>query len=71
LDYHLLDEICQNGGQAMNLFPQLKDLPAEDELRARQALLDYCRLDTLAMVKLLEKLYDFVENEDDNGKSQF
>ena len=71
LDYHLLDEICQNGGQAMNLFPQLKDLSAEDELRARQALLDYCRLDTLAMVKLLEKLYDFVENEDDNGKSQF
>ena len=32
----------------------------EDEQRARRALLDYCRLDTLAMVKVLSKLYEAV-----------
>lgn len=56
LDYHALDELCQNGGMAMNLFPNLKDMEPKEERRARQALLDYCRLDTLAMVKVLDKL---------------
>ena len=58
LDYHALDEICQNGGDAMALFPKLKDMNPEDEEKARRALLDYCRLDTLAMVKVLSKLYE-------------
>lgn len=57
LDYHALDEICQNGGMAMNLFPQLQDMNPAEEERARRALLEYCHLDTLAMVKVLEKLY--------------
>ena len=57
LDYHALDEICQNGGMAMTLFPKLQDMSPEDEERARRALLEYCHLDTLAMVKVLEKLY--------------
>ena len=57
LDYHALDEMCQNGGMAMTLFPKLQDMSSEDEERARRALLKYCHLDTLAMVKVLEKLY--------------
>lgn len=61
LDYHALDDICQNGGDAMNLFPKLQDMAPEDEAKARRALLDYCRLDTLAMVKVLGKLYEAVE----------
>lgn len=61
LDYHALDELCQNGGDAMNLYPALKDMSPEEEARARQALLDYCCLDTLAMVKVLSKLYEAVE----------
>lgn len=58
LDYHALDELCQNGGDAMNLFPKLKDMDPEDEAKTRLALLKYCCLDTLAMVKVLEKLYE-------------
>ena len=60
LDYHALDELCQNGSMAMNLYPALKDMSPEEETRARRALLDYCRLDTLAMVKVLSKLYEAV-----------
>lgn len=62
LDYHSLDRICQNGSDAMNLFPQLQYMNQEDEINARDALLDYCRLDTLAMVKVLDKLYEAAEN---------
>ena len=60
LDYHALDELCQNGTMAMNLYPSLKHMSPEDEDRARRALLDYCCLDTLAMVKVLSKLYEAV-----------
>ena len=58
LDYHALDDICQNGGDAMTLFPKLQYMNPEDEASARQALLKYCHLDTLAMVRVLEKLYE-------------
>jgi hypothetical protein len=61
LDYHALDGLCQNGGDAMNLFPALKDMEPAEEKKARQALLDYCRLDTLAMVKVLQKLQEAVK----------
>ena len=58
LDYHALDDMCQNGGDAMTLFPKLQDMNSEDEEKARRALLNYCHLDTLAMVRVLEKLYE-------------
>ena len=60
LDYHALDELCQNGGDAMTLFPKLQDMSPENEEKARRALLRYCHLDTLAMVKILSKLYEAV-----------
>ena len=86
LDYHNLDKRCQNGGDAMNIFPRLQQLeqslphqgiqtqdgmlvmadslmPLSEQIRireeiaaSRQALLDYCKLDTWAMVKVWEKL---------------
>ncbi len=86
LDYHNLDERCQNGGDAMNIFPRLQQLeqslphqgiqtqdgmlvmadslmPLSEQIRireeinaSRQALLDYCKLDTWAMVKVWQKL---------------
>ena len=56
LDYHNLDERCQNGGDAMNIFPRIKDMEPEEAKASRQALLDYCKLDTWAMVKVWEKL---------------
>ena len=58
LDYHNLTGGVQNGGDAMNIFPKIKDMaPAEAEA-AREALLRYCELDTWAMVKVWEKLTD-------------
>ena len=61
LDYHNLDELVQNGGDAMNIFPKIKDMQPEEQKKAREALLEYCKLDTLAMVKVWEKLMDAVK----------
>jgi hypothetical protein len=56
LDYHNLDDRCQNGGDAMTIFPQIKDMKPEEADASREALLNYCKLDTWAMVKVWEKL---------------
>ena len=56
LEYHNLDARCQNGGDAMNIFPRIKDMEPEEAKASRQALLDYCKLDTWAMVKVWERL---------------
>ncbi|MBQ9190820.1 MAG: DUF2779 domain-containing protein [Bacteroidaceae bacterium] len=91
LDYHNLDKRCQNGGDAMNIFPRLQQLeqslpkqgvqnqdgqlvmadslmPLPEQIRireeiaaSRKALLDYCKLDTWAMVKVWEKLNEVAE----------
>ncbi len=55
LDYKQLD--IQNGGMAMDTFANLHRLkdPSQRE-PIRQALLAYCRLDTLAMVRIYQKL---------------
>ncbi|WP_028236447.1 DUF2779 domain-containing protein [Pseudobutyrivibrio sp. MD2005] len=55
LDYHNLEDI-QNGGDAMTIFPRIKDMSPSDQKRARQNLLKYCELDTFAMVKVWEEL---------------
>lgn len=56
LDYHNLDGRVQNGGDAMSIFPRIKDMPKEQQEEVRRALLEYCCLDTLAMVRVWEKL---------------
>jgi hypothetical protein len=56
LDYHHLDVRCQNGGDAMNIFPRIKDMAPEEAAASREALLRYCELDTWAMVKVWERL---------------
>ena len=61
LDYHNLDERVQNGGDAMTIFPKIKDMPPDEAEDCRQALLKYCELDTLAMVKVWEKLQEVAE----------
>ena len=91
LDYHNLDERCQNGGDAMTIFPRLQQLeqslphqgiqtqdgmlvmadslmPLSERIRileeinaSRQALLNYCKLDTWAMVKVWQKLKEVAE----------
>ena len=55
LDYHNLEQI-HNGGEAMTVFPKIKDMPPEAQQVARHNLLKYCELDTYAMVKVWEEL---------------
>ena len=56
LDYHNLEGGVQNGNDAMNIFPKIQFMSTEDQQKTRKALLEYCGLDTFAMVKVWEKL---------------
>lgn len=60
LDYHNLEGV-HNGGEAMTIFPKIKDMPPEEQVIARKQLLDYCKLDTYAMVKVWEALMEAVK----------
>ena len=57
LDYKKLD-LIQNGSAAMAAFATLHEQQPEEIIRIREALLAYCKLDTLAMVRVLNKLYE-------------
>jgi hypothetical protein len=57
LDYSNLTGSVHNGGEAMTIFPKIKDMTPADQQKARQSLLDYCHLDTMAMVKIWQKTY--------------
>ena len=61
LNYHNLSELCQNGGDAMTIFPRIKDMPSDEASAAREALLRYCELDTWAMVVIWERLQEVVD----------
>jgi hypothetical protein len=51
----------QNGGDAMQTYPRLATMEDREEVaKLREALLRYCELDTLAMVKILDKLNESV-----------
>ena len=54
LDYINLD-LIHNGGEASHAFLSLKDKPIKEQEEIRQSLLEYCKLDTYAMVKIWEK----------------
>ena len=60
LDYHNLDGI-HNGGEAMNAFPAMEKMSGEELEQTRRNLLEYCKLDTFAMVKVWEKLKEAAE----------
>lgn len=60
LDYHNLEGV-HRGDEAADIFPKIKDMPPEEAARARQNLLDYCKLDTYAMVKIVNKLNEVVQ----------
>jgi hypothetical protein len=53
--YEKLD-LIHNGAEAMHVFANLAQLPEKERTAHRRALLEYCKLDTLAMVKVLEAL---------------
>ena len=55
LDYHALEGV-HNGSEAMNAFVALAHMGEEEAAITREQLLRYCELDTLAMVKIWQKL---------------
>lgn len=55
LDYHTLP-VVHNGGEAMDIYPKMLVASPKEKERIRNGLLQYCCLDTLAMVKVLRKL---------------
>ena len=55
LNYHNLEGV-HNGSEAMAIYPKMKDMSPTERAKARRNLLDYCNLDTLAMVRIWEEL---------------
>lgn len=53
-------KLVQNGGDAMNIFPKLIDMDEATRQEYRDALLAYCKLDTLSMVEILKSLKSLV-----------
>ena len=71
LDYTALEGV-HNGTEAMAAFEQLGRMEAEERREAREQLLRYCELDTLAMVKVHERLIEIAEGAPaaDRSRSQ-
>jgi hypothetical protein len=55
LAYKKLDGV-QNGSQAMNAFANMSKMEEGEKVKMRNSLIEYCKLDTLAMVMILGKL---------------
>ena len=60
LDYHALEGV-HNGGEAMAAYSNLVNLPPEERAAVREQLLRYCELDTLAMVRIYERLSELLQ----------
>lgn len=55
-------DLIHDGGEAMESYASLHLMSEEQRRAYREALLKYCHLDTLAMVKVLEKLKEAVRD---------
>ena len=44
----------------MTIFPKIKDMSPSEREEARRNLLEYCKLDTYAMVKVFERLRESI-----------
>lgn len=60
LDYHRLEGV-HNGGEASSAFQHLANRTPAEQTVIREQLLRYCELDTLAMVRIWEKLREVAE----------
>lgn len=60
LNYQNLEGV-HNGGEASNAFLAMQKMSPEEVAECREQLLRYCKLDTYAMVKILEKLREVVK----------
>ncbi len=61
LDYHNLPGTVHNGGEAMSIYPRMASMTPSERQATRQSLLEYCGLDTFAMVKVWQKLVEVSE----------
>ena len=61
LNYHNL-KLIHNGSEAMNAFNTLPEYDEEQRKIVRKNLLEYCKLDTFAMVKIWQKLNEICRN---------
>lgn len=52
------DVRVQNGGDSMNIFPKIQFMTPEEQQTSRTALLHYCCLDTMVMVKVWVRLIE-------------
>ena len=59
LNYHNLDEV-HNGTEAAKTFSEMRRMTPEQRAKTRENMLKYCGLDTLALVKVWEKLKETV-----------
>ncbi|MBR5503267.1 MAG: DUF2779 domain-containing protein [Methanobrevibacter sp.] len=59
LNYDSLNGV-HNGGEASETFVSLKDKSPEEQEETRKDLLEYCKLDTYAMVKIWEKFKEVI-----------
>jgi hypothetical protein len=59
LSYDNLD-VIHNGSEASNAYLALTDMNEQDREKTKRNLLEYCKLDTLAMVRIWEKLLTFI-----------
>ncbi len=66
---HFYIDIYNNGSEAMTIFPRIKDMPAEEQKKARHNLLKYCELDTYAMVKVWGELVSVLEGDTEDGEN--
>ena len=55
LNYNNLQGI-HNGNEAMIIYPKMKTMTKAEREKTKQELLEYCKLDTFAMVKIYEFL---------------
>ncbi|MBT0821766.1 DUF2779 domain-containing protein [Campylobacter lari] len=53
--------LIHNGSEAMQSFEAMQNMDENERKAYRQALLEYCKLDTLAMVKILKHLEEIVK----------
>ncbi len=60
MDYHNLQGDVKNGTQAMNVFFKAKNYTQSEKEKIQTDLEKYCDLDTIAVVKILQKLYEVV-----------
>jgi hypothetical protein len=55
-------EVVHKGDEASSAYLELANMNEEEYNKMRKNLLAYCRLDTLAMVRIYQKLLELINN---------